>query len=107
MKGFNGQSIQEMQLPFTTLRNSIPDGEPLSQEILSQCAELGASVQVSGQKLWRFQVIYHHSPDRCYESGLRHEVHGHYRLRVSAGVALLVVMQLRVRAVPHSHNGDW
>jgi SWI2/SNF2 ATPase len=67
MKGFKDQSIQEMQILFTTLRNSIPDGEPLSQEILSQCAELGAHVLVSGQKPWRFQVIYH-LDDQIYKT---------------------------------------
>ena len=40
------------------LKKSISDGERLSQEHLSQCAGLGASVPVSGQKPGRFQVIY-------------------------------------------------
>src|SRR5438309_742771 len=33
----NGQSVREPPIPFTRLRNSIPDGEGLPQETLSQC----------------------------------------------------------------------
>src|SRR6266568_8202859 len=58
MKGLKDQSIQKVQIPFTTPRNSIPDEERLFQEPLSHCAGFGASVPVPGQKLWRFQVIY-------------------------------------------------
>jgi hypothetical protein len=58
MECFNSQLVQDMQTPFTTLSNSIPDGERLFQEPLSQCAALGASVQVSGQNPFTFQVIY-------------------------------------------------
>jgi len=37
------------------------DGERLAEETLSQCAGLGANVEVSGQKPWRFQVIYYYA----------------------------------------------
>ncbi len=71
MECFNDQSVQDTWIPFTTLKNSIPDGERLSQEILSQCAGLGASVRVSGQKPSRFQIIYQHiqyyaEPSPCH-----------------------------------------
>ena len=44
---------------FPTFYADTPDGERLAQEPLSQCARLGASVPVSGQKPGRFQVIYY------------------------------------------------
>lgn len=43
---------------FTTFHADIPDGKWFLQETLLRCAGLGASVQVSGQKLWRFRGIY-------------------------------------------------
>jgi hypothetical protein len=58
MKGLKDQSIQKVQIPFTTPRNSIPDGERLFQEPLCRCAQLRACVPVLGQQPWRFQVIY-------------------------------------------------
>ena len=44
---------------FTTFPADTPDGKRFLQETLSQCAQLRASVSVSGQNLWQFQVIYH------------------------------------------------
>src|SRR5256885_7473491 len=46
---------------YISLRNSwdIPDRKWFLQETLLRCAGLGASVQLSGQKLWRFRGIYH------------------------------------------------
>src|SRR5258708_1982167 len=38
----------------------MPDGKRFLQETLTQCAGLRASVSVSGQNLWQFQVIYHY-----------------------------------------------
>jgi len=45
---------------FTTFHADIPDGKWFLQETLLRCAGLGASVQLSGQKLWRFRGIYHY-----------------------------------------------
>ncbi len=47
---------------FTTFHADIPDGKWFLQETLLRCAGLGARVQVSGQKLWRFRGIYHLLP---------------------------------------------
>ena len=44
---------------LTTFHAAIPDGKWFFQETLLRCAGLGARVQVSGQKLWRFRGIYH------------------------------------------------
>src|SRR5712691_1755195 len=44
---------------FTTFHADIPDGKWFLQETLIRCAGVGARVQVSGQKLWRFRGIYH------------------------------------------------
>ena len=42
----------------TTFHADIPDGKWFLQETLLRCAGLGARVQVSGQKLWRFRVYW-------------------------------------------------
>jgi len=50
---------------FTTFHADIPDGKWSLQETLLLCVGLGARVQVSGQKLWRFRGIYHSVLNDC------------------------------------------
>src|SRR6266699_3830212 len=61
---------------FTTFHADIPDGKWFLQETLLRCAGLGASVQLSGQKLWRFRGIYHQQTPTPALAGVSNHVPG-------------------------------